>query len=60
MLESSLSLKINEKISSVVNDKIGANHFNKHCRITFKTNIQSDLFLDCIGSQYKRSFLISK
>ena len=48
------------KISSVVKDKIGANHFNKISRIIFK-NIIVDFLLSLSNvSQYKASFLISK
>ena len=41
---SSLSLFINLKISSVVKDNIGANHFNRQSRIIFRTKVQLFLF----------------
>ena len=45
------SLLTSVKISSVVKDNIGANHFNKQLRITFNTFMQSDLFFEFCGSQ---------
>ena len=50
----------NLNISSVVNDKIGANHLNKELRMMFNKIIVDCLFLELFGSQYKVSFLISK
>jgi hypothetical protein len=47
-------------ISSVVNDKIGANHLNNDLRITFNKIIVDCLFLESLESQYKESFRISK
>ena len=41
----------NLKISSVVKDKIGANHFNNEFKIMFKSIIVDLLFFDSLGSQ---------
>ena len=51
---------INLYISSVVKDRIGANHFNNELRIIFNKIIVDFLFLESLESQYKESFLISK
>ena len=55
-----LSLNNNLYISSVVKDKIGANHFNNEFKIIFNSNIVDFLFFESMGSQYNASFLISK
>ena len=46
-----LSLNNNLKISSVVKDSMGANHFNKAFKTIFRTIIVDFLFFDCIESQ---------
>jgi len=51
---------INLKISSVVNDKMGANHFINEFKIIFNSVIVDFLLSELFGSQYKVSFLISK
>ena len=47
------SFFINLYISSVVNDKIGANHLNNDLRMTFNKIIVDCLFLESLESQYK-------
>ena len=54
------SFVINLCISSVVKDRIGANHLNNDLRITFNKIIVDCLFLESLESQYKESFRISK
>ena len=53
-------LEINLKISSVVNERIGANHFSNAFKIIFN-KIKVDFLLWLTNSsQYNVSFLISK
>ena len=46
-----LFLNNNLKISSVVKDNIGANHFNNEFKIMFNSVIVDFLFFEFIGSQ---------
>ena len=43
-------------ISSVVNDRIGANHFNNDLRITFNKIIVDCLFLESLDHSTKSLF----